>query len=163
MLELVSYTPEFLDIVRVLFKEYEKNIGIDLCFQNFNEELRQLPGDYAEPRGALLIARFDGKIAGCCALRPVIKEGFQNAAELKRLFIRPAFRGHGIARTIVIEILRRASEKGYQTVILDTLKTMTEAQALYGKLGFEEIPAYYANPEPGVRYMKLDLRTARLT
>lgn len=155
-------SPRYVQEAQQLFREYEQGLGVSLCFQNFEEELRRLPGDYAEPHGALLIGHFDGEVAGCCALRRATKGPYQNAAELKRLFVRPDFRGRGVARKLVMEILRRAKDKGYEVILLDTLKSMTEAQALYVALGFEEIPAYYPNPEAGTKYMKLDLRDAQL-
>lgn len=163
MIRLVSVqSAEHLEDVRQLFREYEKNIGVDLCFQNFAEEVKQLPGAYSEPHGALLLAIYEDKPAACCALRPAQQVPYAHAGELKRLFVRPGFRGKGIARKLVTEVLRRATDKGYECVVLDTLQTMSEAQTLYRALGFEEIPAYYENPKAGTKYMKLDLRSAGL-
>jgi len=162
MLRLVSVqSTEHLEEVRQLFREYEKNIGVDLCFQNFAEEVKQLPGAYSEPAGVLLLALYEDKPAACCALREAKHSPYPKAAELKRLFVRPDFRGKGIARKLVTAILRRAVAKGYECVVLDTLKTMSEAQTLYVALGFLEIPPYYKNPEAGTKYMKLNLSEAR--
>ncbi len=157
--------PEFLlaegaaliDQVRALFKEYAAGLGVDLCFQNFDKELAELPGDYAAPRGILLVARVDGKVAGCCALRPRSSNEHPNAAEMKRLYIRPEFRGTGLGRKLVDELLKRARSQGYGAILLDTLPSMGEAQELYRKLGFVEIPPYYPNPVVGARFLKLDL------
>lgn len=163
MLQLVdAISPDQVEHARQLFQEYEKGLGISLCFQNFAEELRSLPGDYATPQGALLLALADGQLAGCCALRPLSVAAYPRAAEMKRLFVRPAFRGKGIARKLVYEILRMARGSGYDYVLLDTLNTMKEAQALYVLIGFRDIPPYYENPIDGARYMMLDLRQASL-
>lgn len=161
-MELVlAQTTEQLSVVRQLFEEYERGLGISLCFQNFEEELATLPGAYASPSGVLLLATENSKAAGCVALRPMNKAD-HGAAEMKRLFVRSDFRGKGVARTLVLDVLKRASEIGYKTICLDTLKTMKEAHALYAMLGFEEIPPYYKNPMEGVRYMKMDLHKTGL-
>jgi ribosomal protein S18 acetylase RimI-like enzyme len=163
MLQLLdATTADQLDGARTLFQEYEKGLGISLCFQNFSEELKNLPGEYASPRGALLLAFSDGELAGCCALRPLNVAAYPKAAEMKRLFVRPDYRGKGIARKLVYEILRMARAKDYDYVVLDTLNTMKEAQALYVLIGFRDIPPYYENPIEGARYMLLDLRQASL-
>lgn len=159
---LEATTMDQLNGARTLFREYEKSLGISLCFQNFEEELKNLPGDYAAPGGALLLAFRDGQLAGCCALRPLKESKYLHAAEMKRLYVRPAFRGQGIARLLVTGILSEAATKGYTSIVLDTLKSMTEAHLLYRSLGFEEIPAYYENPMEGARYMKLDLAASGL-
>lgn len=163
MLQLFdAITPDQIESTRQLFREYEAGLGISLCFQNFDEEVKNLPGDYATPGGALLIAFSDGALAGCCALRPANVAAYPKAAEMKRLFVRPAFRGKGIARKLVYEILRMARGQGYDYVVLDTLNTMKEAQALYLLIGFRDIQPYYENPIEGARYMMLDLRQANL-
>jgi putative acetyltransferase len=163
MLQLFdAITPDQVESTRQLFREYEAGLGISLCFQNFDNELKNLPGDYAPPGGALLLAFSDGELAGCCALRPANVASYPKAAEMKRLFVRPAFRGKGIARKLVYEILRMARGQGYDYVVLDTLNTMKEAQALYLLIGFRDIEPYYANPIEGARYMLLDLRQANL-
>jgi putative acetyltransferase len=163
MLQLFDViAPDQIECARQLFLEYEKALGISLCFQNFEEELKNLPGDYTAPRGALLLAFADEQLAGCCALRPANIGSYPNAAEMKRLFVREAFRGKGIARKLVYEILRMARGQGYDYVVLDTLNTMKEAQALYVLIGFRDIEPYYENPIKGARYMMLDLRQASL-
>lgn len=163
MLQLLdATTPDQVEDARQLFKEYEKGLGISLCFQGFSEELQKLPGDYAAPQGALLLAFFNSQLAGCCALRPLNTPAYPKAAEMKRLFVRPAYRGQGIARKLVYEILRMARAAGYEYVLLDTLNTMKEAQALYVLIGFRDIPPYYENPIESARYMLLDLRKASL-
>ena len=150
-------SPEQLDGARALFREYAEQLGVDLEFQDFEAELAQLPGDYAEPRGALLLASVDGGLAGCCALRPIDDVDYTNAAEMKRLFVRKAFRGFGLGRLLAEAILTCAVERGYASVLLDTLDDMESARALYEDLGFEEIPPYYHNPLPGAHYLKVDL------
>lgn len=148
--------PDDLRTVRALLREYETELGVDLCFQGFEEELASLPGDYAPPRGALLLAEVDGAVAGCVALRALDAE----ACEMKRLYARPAFRGRGVGRTLAEAIIAEAGRVGYAHMRLDTLPVMTEAQALYGRLGFHDIPPYRENPVPGVRYMELSLAGA---
>lgn len=146
-----------LDAVRTLFQEYAAQLGVDLCFQNFAQELRDLPGEYAIPRGALLLARVDGAFAGCCALRPLDTVDYPNAAEMKRLYVRPAYRGLGLGRLLAEGILDAARQGGYDCVLLDTLDDMEAARALYEELGFEEIPPYYFNPIAGAHYLKVTL------
>jgi ribosomal protein S18 acetylase RimI-like enzyme len=150
-------TPEDLDALRTIFLEYAQSLDVDLCFQQFDEELAELPGDYAPPRGALLIARVDGELAGCCALRPLDTADYPNAAEMKRLYVRKAFRGFGLGRRLAEAILDAARQAGYASVLLDTLDDMEAARALYAELGFEEIPPYYHNPIAGAHYLKVDL------
>jgi putative acetyltransferase len=146
-----------LDDVRTIFREYAQGLGVDLCFQSFDEELAGLPGDYAPPRGALLLARVDGELAGCCGLRPLDTADYPNAAEMKRLYVRKAFRGFGLGRQLAEAVLDAARQGGYACVLLDTLDDMEAARALYEDLGFEEIPPYYHNPIPGAHYLKADL------
>ena len=150
-------TPAELDAVRDIFREYASTLGVDLCFQGFDAELAQLPGDYAEPRGALLIAEVEGAVAGCCALRPQDTADYPNASEMKRLFVRKAFRGFGLGRELAEAMLDRARQAGYACVLLDTLDDMESARALYTDLGFEEIPPYYHNPIAGAHYLKVDI------
>jgi ribosomal protein S18 acetylase RimI-like enzyme len=150
-------TPEELKSVRELFREYANGLGVDLCFQRFDEELANLPGDYAAPRGALLLATVDGQVAGCCALRPLDAADYPNASEMKRLYVRKAFRGFGLGRQLAEAALDAARQGGYTCVLLDTLDEMEAARALYVDLGFEEIPPYYHNPIPGAHYLKADL------
>lgn len=146
-----------LAAVREMFREYAQGLDVDLCFQDFESELATLPGDYASPRGALLLATVSGKLAGCCALRPMDAADYPNAAEMKRLYVRPAFRGLGIGRQLAEAALAEARQAGYTSVLLDTLDDMEAARALYGDLGFEEIPPYYHNPIPGAHYLKADV------
>lgn len=150
-------SPAEWDAVRDIFREYASTLGVDLCFQDFESELAQLPGDYAEPRGALLIAEVEGALAGCCALRPLDNADYPNASEMKRLYVRKAFRGFGLGRELAEAMLDRARQAGYACVLLDTLDDMESARALYTDLGFEEIPPYYHNPIPGAHYLKVDI------
>ena len=134
-----------------LFREYADWLGIDLSFQGFETELRDLPGKYAPPAGELLLAHSaDGNVLGCVALRPL--DGIA-ICEMKRLYVRPAARGLGAGRALVTAIIRSAQEIGYAEMRLDTLPMMAEALALYQRVGFVEIPAYYHNPVPGTRYL----------
>jgi putative acetyltransferase len=120
-------------------------------------ELSGLPGDYAAPRGALVLAWVDGSVAGCCALRPLDTVDYANAAEMKRLFVRKPFRRFGLGRLLVDAILDAARQAGYDRVLLDTLDDMEAARALYDDVGFEPIPPYYHNPIPGAHYLKVEL------
>jgi len=139
---------------RKLFEEYQNGLGISLCFQNFDKELANLPGDYAPPSGRLLLARVDGTLAGCIALRKLSDE----ICEMKRLYIRPDFRGKGLGKRIVEAMLREAKDIGYARMRLDTLPgRMDEAISLYRAIGFKEIPPYYNNPSPETLYMELSL------
>jgi putative acetyltransferase len=156
--ELITPTrPEDIEALRGLFREYAQSLGVDLCFQNFEQELAGLPGDYAPPRGALLLAVVDGQHAGCCALRPLDSADYPNAAEMKRLYVRKHFRGSGLGRELAEAALDAAREAGYSCVLLDTLDEMETARGLYQDLGFREIPPYYHNPIPGAHYLKADL------
>jgi len=141
-------------IVRDLFLEYADGLGVSLCFQGFDEELATLPGAYASPRGCLLLARRGGHVAGCVGLRPLDAD----RCEMKRLYLRPQFRGHGIGRRLAEAVIAEARAAGYRSLVLDSLASMHEARALYDRLGFHAIPAYYDNPLPGVLYAALDLQ-----
>lgn len=145
--------PDEIRTVRALLREYETELGVDLCFQGFDQELAGLPGDYVPPRGALLVAEVEGAIAGCVALRPLGGD----ACEMKRLYARPAFRGRGVGRALAAAIIAEAKAIGYARMRLDTLPVMGEAQALYARIGFHEIPPYRENPVPGTRYLELAL------
>lgn len=146
-----------LQALREIFREYADGLGVDLCFQQFDQELAGLPGEYAAPRGALLLATVDGAVAGCCALRPLDSADYPNAAEMKRLYVRKAFRGFGLGRQLAEAALDAARQAGYACVLLDTLDDMEAARALYDELGFEDIPPYYHNPIAGAHYLKADL------
>lgn len=150
-------SPAEMDAVRDIFREYAGTLGVDLCFQGFENELAQLPGDYAAPRGALLLAEVEGAVAGCCALRPLDMADYPNASEMKRLYVRKAFRGFGLGRELAEAMLDRARQAGYACVLLDTLDEMESARALYTDLGFEEIPPYYHSPIAGAHYLKVDI------
>lgn len=150
-------TPEQLAATRQIFSEYAEQLGINLCFQNFEAELAFLPGEYCAPGGALLLALVDGEIAGCCALRALDSVDYPNAAEMKRLYVRKAFRRFGLGRQLVEAALDAARMAGYHCVLLDTLDDMESARALYADLGFADIPPYYHNPVPGAHYLKVDL------
>lgn len=139
-----------LDEVRRLFSEYAAMLGVDLGFQNFDEELAQLPGKYAPPSGRIHIAWRGGRAAGCVALRP-FDEG---RCEMKRLFVRAEFRGLGIGRLLADRIVADAREIGYRSMLLDTLESLPEAVALYTKMGFNRIGAYCHNPQPDAVFME---------
>jgi putative acetyltransferase len=131
VIEISSPAGRELDAVRAIFREYAAGLGVDLCFQDFENELADLPGEYAPPRGALLLARVDGELAGCCALRPLDAADYPNAAEMKRLYVRKAFRGFGLGRQLAEAALDAARQAGYACVLLDTLDDMDAARALY--------------------------------
>jgi putative acetyltransferase len=154
---LTPATAELLDATRRIFREYAEQLGVDLCFQNFEAELAELPGDYAAPRGALLLATVDGEVAGCGALRPLTDVDYPNACEMKRLYVRPAFRRFGIGRLMAQALMDRGLQAGYSNLLLDTLDDMEAARGLYTSLGFEEIPPYYFNPIPGAHYLRAPL------
>lgn len=149
--------PEEMHEVRQIFREYADSLSIDLEFQGFESEIADLPGEYANPRGQILLARVDGVIAGCCGLRPLDDCDYPNAAEMKRLFVRKAFRGFGLGRQLAESMLDVARQIGYNHVLLDTLDDMESARALYQDLGFEPIEPYYHNPLQGAHYLKADV------
>jgi ribosomal protein S18 acetylase RimI-like enzyme len=150
-------TPQLLEATRAIFREYAESLDVDLCFQRFEEELAGLPGDYAPPGGVLLLALVDGEVAGCGAVRPLPDSDYANACEMKRLYVRRAFRKFGLGRQLAQALMDRAAEAGYSTMLLDTLDDMEAARGLYASLGFEEIPPYYYNPIPGAHYLKAEL------
>lgn len=142
-----------LDEIRLLFNEYAKSLEVDLCFQDFKHELDTLPGKYAFPDGRLYLAYVNDKAVGCVALRRYD----ENSSELKRLFIHNGYRGLGISKLLIKQVINDAKEIGYQRIFLDTLKTMVPAITLYQSLGFIEIEPYYENPLDGATYFSLDL------
>ncbi len=150
-----------LDACRSLMREYAQQLvdesGVDLCFQDFDAELAALPGEYTQPRGALLLATLRGQPVGCVALRPLDASDYANAGEMKRLFVRKAARGSGLGRLLTEAVLNKARESGYDSVLLDTLDDMEAARALYEDLGFEEIPPYYHSPIAGAHYLRVRL------
>lgn len=144
-------------ILKNLLSEYAASVDQDACFENFEAELRDLPGEYAAPRGHLLLARVNAQWAGCCALRPLDSADYPNACEMKRLFVQPRFRAQGIGRLLAQAMLDYAHLQDYSCVLLDTLSDMETARALYQELGFAEIPPYHFNPISGAHYLKVDL------
>ena len=146
----------YLDEVRMLFEEYEAELDFDLCFQNFQAELDGLPGAYTPPEGCLLLAKHEGRAAGCVALHK-LEEGI---CEMKRLYVRPAFRGRKIGRLLTEAVIGQARGLGYDALRLDTVPSMERAQALYAQLGFREIAPYCLNPIEGAFYMERDLKTS---
>jgi len=168
---LPAQGPEEIDAARAMFREYAAGLGFDLSFQDFEAELALLPGEYAPPRGALLLARTDGDaaagadapspaaapgadFAGCVALRPLREPG---VCEMKRLFVRPAWRGSGLGRRLAEAILAEGHRLGYTRMRLDTVPAMRSAIGLYESLGFHDIPPYRHNPVPGTRYLEARL------
>ena len=147
-------TPEFVATIRRLFVEYSESLEVDLCFQGFADELAKLPGDYARPAGRLALAFQKSVVAGCGALRPLSSD----VCEMKRLYIRPAFRGKGAGGAMIDALISSARGIGYQRMRLDTLPSMAAAIAIYRSLGFREIAPYRPNPVPGALFFELDLR-----
>ena len=141
--------PDDLPVVRELFEEYAAGLGVDLCFQGFVEEVAALPGRYAPPAGGVWLAEMDGSVTGCIALRPLAGD----QAEMKRLYVRPAFRGSGVGRALAEHLLAAAARLGYRQVCLDTLPSMAGAITLYRSLGFTEVEPYCHNPVPGALFL----------
>lgn len=139
---------------RTLFEEYASGLGFSLCFQNFDKELAGLPGDYSPPNGRLLLALENEQVAGCVALRKI----GDGTGEMKRLYVRPEFRGKGLGRSLTETIIKAARELGYERLRLDTLPgKMDQAIAMYRSLGFKQIEPYYNNPYADAAYMELSL------
>lgn len=148
-------SPADISAVRMLFEAYAASLPIDLAYQAFSDELADLPGKYAPPRGALLLARDEGGLPlGCAALRPLAEVG---CCEMKRLYLRPAARGRGLGKALVEAVIRAARRIGYDEVRLDTLPDMTEARTLYEQLGFGPVAPYYEPTPPGTIFLSLRL------
>src|SRR3954465_12797118 len=145
--------PDDRDTVEALFREYVASLAEDISFQNVDDELSTLPGKYARPGGAVLIARDGAQAAGAVGYR-MVEPG---VCEMKRLYVRPAFRGLGLGRELANELIEDARAQGYRTMLLDTLASMSSARALYRDFGFVPVAPYYDNPLPGVMYMALEL------
>ena len=145
---------EQIATVRELFLEYAQSLGFSLCFQSFDKELAELPGDYAPPAGRLLLADFGGEVSGCVALHKIDV----NTCEMKRLYVRPQFRGRGLGKALAERVIHEAREIGYKKLRLDTVEpVMRTAVAMYRQLGFREIAPYRENPINGALYMELEL------
>ena len=142
--------------IRSLFTEYADALGFDLCFQNFKQELANLPGEYAPPDGCLLLARYGDEFVGCGALRKLSGD----ICEMKRLYVKHVFRGLRIGRALAEAVIERARKVGYTRMRLDTVPEMVVARALYASLGFKEIAPYRENPIQGAKFMELGLRTS---
>lgn len=153
MLQITPAEPHELDIVRTLWQEYAATLGVSLCFQNFEAELAELPGRYAPPEGRLLLGRDQDEVVGAIAMRS-LGDGI---AEMKRLYVRPAYRGHGYGRLLAKRIIAEAHTAGYRAIRLDTLPMMAAAIVMYRALGFWEISPYYVNPVPGALFFELSL------
>ncbi|MEO8297378.1 MAG: GNAT family N-acetyltransferase [Burkholderiales bacterium] len=147
----------WFDAARDILREYGESLQIDLQFQRFDEELANLPGEYVAPQGLLLLALVDGEVAGCGAYRQLADVDYPDACEMKRLYVRRAFRRFGLGRRLAQTLIDRAREAGYSTMLLDTLDDMEAARELYVTLGFSNVPPYYFNPIPGAHYLKADL------
>jgi ribosomal protein S18 acetylase RimI-like enzyme len=154
LLSLVNAISEYhYKQVRELFLEYADSLGIDLGFQNFNSELKNIPGEYALPEGCILLAMYEEQAVGCVALRKID----ENICEMKRLYVKPDFKGKGIGRNLASAIIKEAKNRGYRFMRLDTLPTMKQAISLYRSLGFYSIEPYRFNPIEGAMYMELNL------
>jgi ribosomal protein S18 acetylase RimI-like enzyme len=154
MFQITQAQPSQIEDARALFEEYAAWLGLNLCFQNFDKELSELPGDYVPPSGRLFLATDTDQMAGCVAIRKIADD----TCEMKRLFVRPAFRGLGLGRTLIGTVIDAAREIGYQRMRLDTLPgKMDQAIAMYRSLGFKNIEPYYDNPVEGAAFMELEL------
>lgn len=151
---------EDFDRARAIFREYAKSLAVDLCFQDFEQELVAIEAVYGPPQGLLLMAFVDGQVAGCGAFRAIADVDHANACEMKRLYVRHTHRQLGLGRRLAEALIRAATEVGYSCMLLDTLDDMEAARDLYQSLGFEEIAPYYFNPIPGAHYLKVDLAKA---
>lgn len=151
-------SPTQIALARELFLEYAQSLGFSLCFQNFEDELAKLPGEYALPSGRLLLAEYEGQLAGGVALHKLSSGNGSEICEMKRLYLRPQFRGKGFGRALADRIIGEARQIGYARMRLDTVEpVMKDAVAMYRRIGFIEIPPYCANPIAGALYMELKL------
>lgn len=150
---VAATTADDYAVGRSLIEEYAAALGVDLCFQNFSDEISSLPKMYGPPHGCLLLARVGKEAVGCIAVRR--QRG--TTCEMKRLYVKPTYRGAGVGRRLAELAIRNAQQLGYARMVLDTLPSMTEAQPLYESLGFQEVADYYQNPRDGVRYLARDL------
>lgn len=161
MTEVIKVTAEdyhHLEQVKLLFREYANWLNVDLSFQQFEEELSTLPGVYVPPTGALFLALADGHLAGCVAVRP-----FDNStAEMKRLFVKDAFKGHGVGKALASAAIEESRRLGYKRILLDTLAHMRPAIDLYTSLGFQPIAAYYDNPISDAVFLSLNIETEKI-
>ncbi len=147
--------PDDLPLVRLLFREYADGLGVDLCFQDFENELAGLPGKYARPTGGLWLATHGADAAGCVAFRPFDS----STAEMKRLYVRPGFRGYGLGRRLIDQVLTSAKQARYRRICLDTMPSMADAIRLYQSFGFTPIEPYCHNPVPGAMFLGRELVT----
>jgi putative acetyltransferase len=152
-IEIILASGQDIDVIRDLWQEYWDSFALPADFQNFAEERRQLPGVYAPPKGRLLLARVQGEAAGTVALRPLS----EFSCEAKRLYVRPQYRGQGLGRALLDQLVKEARGAGYREMFGDTLKSMTSALQMYGQLGFFEVAPYSASPTPDAIFLKLPL------
>jgi putative acetyltransferase len=158
MIEIIRVESEaHISAIRELFREYATALGHDLGFQDFDRELAELPGRYGPPRGSLLLAFADDRAAGCVGLRPLSED----VCEMKRMYVRPAYRSGGFGQRLAREIIEQGRRLGYRRIRLDTLAEMRAANRLYESFGFTDIEPYYDNPLPGARYMELAILPGR--
>jgi len=152
-----AVAPHDWEQAALILSEYGASLGLDLAFQGFDLELADLAGTYSAPHEVFLLATVDDEVAGCCALRALVDASEANACEMKRLYVRPAFRGFGLGRMLVEALMQRAREAGFGAMFLDTLSDMDAARELYASLGFAPTEPYYFNPLPGAHYFRADL------
>jgi carbonic anhydrase len=152
---LTANDTEALEQVRQYFRNYAAWLGVDLSYQNFDQEMASLPGAYAEPQGRLFFAEVAGRPAGCVGVRPLPDS--EGVCEMKRLYVTPEERGHGVGARLAMAAIKAAKEIGYRKILLDTLPNMRMAVKLYRELGFTETPGYYQTPVEGTMFMALDL------
>jgi len=147
------YEEQYILDIKDIFREYREDLGLDLDFQDFEKELDDIPGEYSPPEGAILLAEEESKTVGCVALRKIDDK----TCEMKRMYVKPGYRGQGLGRKLASSIIDKAREKGYEKMKLDTLTTLKEANVLYRSLGFEECEPYRYNPLEDALYMELEL------